>query len=48
MLNLFKHWITGAVFGLTLPVFSIYAADESVAYAPGLEWDSHRWPDDLE
>ncbi len=35
MLNLYKHWITGAIVGLTLPVISLYAADESVAYAPG-------------
>jgi len=30
MLNLYKHWLTGAIVGLTLPVFSIYAADESI------------------
>ncbi len=35
MLNRYKHWITGAIVGLTLPVISLYAADESVAYAPG-------------
>ena len=35
MLDLYKHWITGAIVGLTLPVISIYAADESVPYAPG-------------
>jgi len=35
MLNLYKQWITGAIVGLTLPVISIYAADESVPYAPG-------------
>ncbi len=33
MLNLVKHWITGAIVGLTLPVISIYAADESVPHA---------------
>ncbi len=35
MLNLYKHWITGAIVGLILPVFSTYAADESEPYAPG-------------
>ena len=35
MLNLYKHLITGAIVGLTLPVISIYAADESVVTAPG-------------
>ena len=35
MLNLYKHWITGAIVGLSLPVISIYAADESAPYAPG-------------
>ncbi len=35
MLNLYKHWITGAIVGLTLPVISIYAAGESEPYAPG-------------
>jgi len=35
MLNLYKHWITGAIVGLTLPVISVYAADESVPDAPG-------------
>ena len=35
MLSLYKHWITGAIVGLILPVFSTYAADESEPYAPG-------------
>ena len=35
MLNLHKHWITRAIIGLILPVISAYAADESVASAPG-------------
>ncbi len=35
MLNLYKLWITGAIVGLTLPVISIYAADESVPDAQG-------------
>ncbi len=35
MLNLHKYWITGAIVGLTLPVISICAADESEPYAPG-------------
>ncbi len=35
MLNLYKHWITGAIVGLILPVISIYAADESQPYALG-------------
>ncbi len=35
MLNLYMHWITGAIVGLTLPVISVYAADESVPDAPG-------------
>ncbi len=35
MLNLHKYWITGAIVGLTLPVISIYAADDSVPYAQG-------------
>jgi len=35
MLNLYKHWITGAIVGLTLPVISIYAADKPEPHAPG-------------
>ena len=35
MLDLHKHWITGAIVGLILPVISTYAADESVTSAPG-------------
>jgi hypothetical protein len=35
MLNLYKLWIMGTIVGLTLPVISIYAADESVPNAPG-------------
>ena len=35
MLNLYKLWITGAIVGLTLPVISIYAADESIPNDPG-------------
>ncbi len=35
MLNLYKLWITGAIVGLTVPVISVYAADESEPYAPG-------------
>ncbi len=35
MLNLYKHWITGAIVGLILPVISTYAADESVPDAQG-------------
>ena len=30
MLNLHKHWLTGAIVGLIMPVISTYAADESV------------------
>ena len=28
MLNLYKHWLTGAMVGLILPIIPIYAADE--------------------
>ncbi len=35
MLNLYKLCITGAIVGLTLPVISIYAADESILNDPG-------------
>ncbi len=35
MLNLIKHWITGAIVGLALPVNSVCAADESLPDAPG-------------
>ena len=34
-MNLYKHWLTGAMVGLILPVISVYAADESVPNAPG-------------
>ncbi len=35
LLNLYKHWVTGTLVGLILPVISICAADESVPLAPG-------------
>ena len=35
MLNLHKRWLTAIIFGLVLPVTSIYAADEGEPYAPG-------------
>ncbi len=35
MQNLKKHWIAGTIIALTLPVNSIYAADESVAPTAG-------------
>ncbi|MFB3081839.1 MAG: hypothetical protein ACE1Z4_00015 [Gammaproteobacteria bacterium] len=35
MLNRHKHWLTGIIVGLTMPVISIYAADESEASTPG-------------
>ncbi len=35
MMNLYKHWLTGAMVGLILPVISVYAADEPVPNTPG-------------
>ncbi len=35
MLNLHKHWLTAIIFGLVLPVTSIYADDESEPYIQG-------------
>ncbi len=35
MQNLKNHWIAGTIIALTLPVNSIYAADEAEPYAPG-------------
>ncbi len=35
MLNLHKHWLTGIIVGLILPVISVYAADESEPHAHG-------------
>ncbi len=35
MMNLYKHWLTGAIVGLILPVISVYAADDPVPNTPG-------------
>ncbi len=35
ILNLHKHWLTAIIFGLILPVTSIYADDESEPYVQG-------------
>jgi len=29
VLNPYKHWLTGIIAGLIMPVISVYAADES-------------------
>jgi hypothetical protein len=35
MMSLYKHWLTGAIVGLILPLISVYAADEPIPNTPG-------------